>query len=339
MCPTGCSQNGQMSVPDPQPPLTVTAVARRLGVAPGTLRTWERRYGLGPTGRVAGERRRYTAGDVARLERMRRLTHEGVTPADAARVALGGVPPEASAAERRPRGLPTAAGELLELDETRDGRPGGPGGRIFALPRAAGAVRGLARAAMSLDCAAVEDIVGASLRGSGVIDTWDSLVVPVLRAIGERWAGSGEGVEAEHLVAEAVAGALRVVRETSPTVGTARPVLLCGAAGELHCLPVHALSAALAERGVASRLLGPDLPDPAVVAAVRRTGAAVLFVWAHAPETARAGFLADLPAMRPPTVVVVGGPGWDPLALPPRVAYAYDLGEAVHLVELAAGVG
>ena len=29
-----------------QPRLTVAAVARRLGVAPATLRTWDRRYGL-----------------------------------------------------------------------------------------------------------------------------------------------------------------------------------------------------------------------------------------------------------------------------------------------------
>ena len=39
--------------------LTVAAVARRLGVAPATLRTWDRRYGLGPSSHEAGEHRRY----------------------------------------------------------------------------------------------------------------------------------------------------------------------------------------------------------------------------------------------------------------------------------------
>ena len=40
--------------------LTVAAVARRLGVAPATLRTWDRRYGLGPTEHSTGEPVSYT---------------------------------------------------------------------------------------------------------------------------------------------------------------------------------------------------------------------------------------------------------------------------------------
>src|SRR5215470_11747005 len=66
------------------PALTVAAVARRLGVAPSTLRTWDRRYGLGPSGHVAGAHRRYTPGDLGRLVVMRRLTVSGVPPAEAA---------------------------------------------------------------------------------------------------------------------------------------------------------------------------------------------------------------------------------------------------------------
>src|SRR5882672_6374388 len=70
------------------PRYTVTAVARRLGVAPATLRTWDRRYGLGPGDHEAGTRRRYTPHDLAVLELMRRLTLDGVAPAEAARLAL-----------------------------------------------------------------------------------------------------------------------------------------------------------------------------------------------------------------------------------------------------------
>ena len=63
--------------------LTVAAVARRLGVAPATLRTWDRRYGLGPTRHTAGAHRRYARSDLARLESMRRLVLDGVPPGEA----------------------------------------------------------------------------------------------------------------------------------------------------------------------------------------------------------------------------------------------------------------
>ncbi|HVE64437.1 MAG TPA: MerR family transcriptional regulator [Mycobacteriales bacterium] len=323
-----------MTVPPDAGALTVVAVARRLGVAPSTLRTWDRRYGLGPVGRAAGERRRYGPADLARLERMRRLTNDGVAPAEAARLVLSS--PDGPAPER---GMATSTGLLLPLPDTPGSRSGGPGGRILALPRAAGDARGLSRAAMSLDCAAIEEMVQRSLRSSGVIDTWDHLVCPVLRAIGDRWAATGEGVEVEHLLAEAVVGALRVTRDRFSPAAIARPVLLCAAAGEGHSLPLHALATALAERGVPARMLGAAVPDRAVLSAVRRTGAAAVFLWSHVPATARAALFADLPITRPPTVVLVGGPGWDPERLPLQATYAHDLGEAVHLVQLAAGVG
>jgi DNA-binding transcriptional MerR regulator len=73
---------------EPQPTLKVAAVARRLGVAPATLRTWARRYGVGPPAHTAGAHRQYTVEDLARLLVMRRLTLEGVAPAEAARIAL-----------------------------------------------------------------------------------------------------------------------------------------------------------------------------------------------------------------------------------------------------------
>jgi transposase-like protein len=68
--------------------LSVAAVARRLGVAPGTLRTWDRRYGIGPSRHDSGRHRRYTPADVARLQRMRQLLLQGVSAADAARAAM-----------------------------------------------------------------------------------------------------------------------------------------------------------------------------------------------------------------------------------------------------------
>ena len=71
----------------PEPGLAVAEVAKKLGVAPATLRTWDRRYGLTPSLRTAGAHRRYTAVDIARLELMRAHTMAGLAPSDAALIA------------------------------------------------------------------------------------------------------------------------------------------------------------------------------------------------------------------------------------------------------------
>lgn len=296
-----------------EPGLPVAAVARRLGVAPATLRTWARRYGLGPDEHAAGAHRRYSAEDVARLEVMRRLTLEGFAPGEAARVAIG------------------------DPATPVPGRRGGPGGRVLAVPGAGPVVRGLGRAAMALDSVKVMGIVRAQLAEHGVVPTWEHVLRPVLSAAGARWAATGEGVEVEHLLSDCVTVALREAAERSATRSTHRPALLAGTEDEHHALPLHAVAAGLAERGVASRVLGGSTPGPALDAAVRRTGAAALFLWSQLPGTADPAVVAGLPVTRPPMAVVLGGPGWVAVDLPVRATVARDLLEALRLVAEATG--
>ncbi|CAA9356852.1 MAG: Transcriptional regulator, MerR family [uncultured Frankineae bacterium] len=310
------------------PRLTVAAVAHRLGVAPATLRTWARRYGLGPSEHEAGAHRRYTPADVARLQTMRRLTLEGVAPAEAARVALALPLVEPGPSDDAP--LPDREGRLRS-------RRGGPGGRVLALPGADGAVRGLGRAAMALDAHAVTALVREEVARSGVLHTWDHVLRPVLVAVGARWAATGEGVEVEHLLSDCTAVVLREIASAVPELPGRRPVVLSCAPEEHHALPLHALAAGLAERGVGVRTLGPALPAAALQAAVRRTGPAALFVWSQLPGTADPAVLEALPVTRPPTAVVVGGPGWAPDRLPRRVTVAADLPHALELVDRALG--
>src|SRR4051794_17841915 len=137
------------------PALAVAAVAKRLGVAPATLRTWDRRYGLGPTEHAAGSHRRYTPADVGRLEVMRRLILDGVAPADAAHAAL-----TAPTDGDRPARAPIAVPERTEAEaELASGRGGG--GQVLPVSGGSSAARGLARAAMGLDAPAVTEIVTA----------------------------------------------------------------------------------------------------------------------------------------------------------------------------------
>ena len=310
-----------------EPRLTVSAVAHRLGVAPATLRTWARRYGLGPSEHTAGAHRRYTSADLTRLQTMRRLTLEGVPPGEAARVAMA-QPLLPTAVDDAP--LPDSQGRLRP-------RRGGPGGRVLALPGADGVVRGLGRAAMALDAHAVTALVREEVAKHGVLHTWDHVLRPVLVAVGARWAATGEGVEVEHLLSDCTSVVLRDIASSAPELPGRRPVLLSCAPDEHHSLPLHALAAGLAERGVGVRTLGPAMPGSALQAAVRRTGPAALFVWSQLPGTADPSVLEALPVTRPPTAVVVGGPGWVPDRLPRRVTVAADLSHALELVDRALG--
>lgn len=300
-----------------QPGLPVAVVARRLGVAPATLRTWALRYGLEPSGHRPGAHRRYVPADLARLDTMRRLTRDGVPPADAARVALADAGPPAA--------------------EPTGPRPGGPGGRVLALPGAEEVARGLGRAAMALDSRTVTETVRRQLAEHGVLSTWEEVLAPVLVAVGQRWAATGEGVEVEHLLAECIGVALREVAETAHEPLGGRPVLLACAPGELHALPLYALAAALAEQGLGARLLGQALPADALSAAVRRTGPVLLFLWSQLPGTADRRVLEQLPVTRPATAVVVGGPGWAGKPLPEGIAHADGLPSALELVRRALG--
>jgi hypothetical protein len=205
------------------------------------------------------------------------------------------------------------------------------------MPGADGVVRGLGRAAMALDAHAVTAIVREEVSRHGVLHTWDHVLRPVLVAVGARWAASGEGVEVEHLLSDCTAVVLRDIASNAPELPGRRPVLLSCAPDEHHSLPLHALAAGLAERGVGVRTLGPALPGSALQAAVRRTGPAALFIWSQLPGTADPAVLEALPVTRPPTAVVVGGPGWAPDRLPRRVTVAADLNHALELVDRALG--
>jgi transposase-like protein len=289
------------------PTLTVAAVARRLGVAPATLRTWARRYGLGPSAHTAGAHRRYSAEDLGRLVVMRRLTHEGVSPSDAARMALAGNSAEA---------LPRQAGRVIDL--VPSGPPSPPterdvsrsgGGRVLPLPDATPAVRGLARAAMALDSGALTESFERYLGRLGVLGVWDKLMVPLLRGVGERWASTGEGVEVEHLLSESILGVLQRHAARGREGRRSAPVLLACLDEEQHGLSLHVVAAALAERGVDVRMLGVRTPLAALEAAVRRCGPAVVIVWATVPGLS-IDALSRLRGIRPAPLVLAGGPGW-----------------------------
>ena len=272
----------------PDSGLSAGEAARRIGVAVTTVRTWDRRYGLGPSYREPGRHRRYSEHDLARLELMRRLTIDGVEAAEAARIAKATSDPAAVASP-------------------------GIGGRPPA--RTPATAKGLRRAALALDPLGVDRLLGLAL-ADGVIRAWTSVIAPALRVLGSQYATAGRYIAAEHLLSGAVSAALARV----PRPDTRPRVLLACAPAEQHTLPLEALAAALAERGVASRMLGARVPASALRDALARTGPSAVLIWAHSLATADGDQLAAATGVRPrPAVVAACGPGWDPGSLPAGV--------------------
>ncbi|HXV56683.1 MAG TPA: MerR family transcriptional regulator [Gaiellaceae bacterium] len=69
-----------------RPIYSIGAVARLLSVTPGTLRTWEDRYGVVSPKRSTGGRRLYSRDEVERLRFVKMKIDEGIAPADAHRL-------------------------------------------------------------------------------------------------------------------------------------------------------------------------------------------------------------------------------------------------------------
>lgn len=296
-----------------EPLLSVAAVARRLGVAPATLRTWDRRYGLGPSDHTIGRHRKYGPRDVARLELMQRALLRGASSAEAARFALDS-----------------------RSSMTHGEVPAAPsGGRGLKLPGASRLARGLGRAALAMDSIAVQQQLADSLASDGVIATWNEVVRPVLTAVSARWELSGAGVEVEHLLNECVLASFVRVTPLVTRGRNHRPVLLACMPEERHNLPLYPLAAELARRGVVVRQLGAALPVAALAAAVRRTAPSAIVLWAQLPRYADPGVLAALPRTRQQVRLFVGGPGWRRGVVTAPAERVEDLAEAVAAVEAA----
>ncbi|MEU8516411.1 MerR family transcriptional regulator [Kitasatospora sp. NPDC048722] len=338
---TGSRSADPGSEPDPVDTvgLPTGGVARRLGVSPTTIRSWERRYGIGPVSRKAGHHRRWSHQDIAVLETMCRLTARGVPPGEAARAALA--EREVFVREDAPR---PAGPEPRTISRGGERPTCGPGGsRALRVGTVRPECRGLARAAVRLDAPEVARILRETVDAFGVIDAWTEVMMPALRAAGRKWAADGEQyVEVEHLLSWHVSSALRAVAVGAFTARHVSPVLLTATPLELHTLPLEATAAALAERAVPFRMLGAAVPSRALLHAVHRIGPGVVMIWSQDQHTADRALVRTVGdstwgprGSRSRAVVVAAGPGWARGQPPAGVARPSTLADAVDLLEQA----
>lgn len=264
--------------------LTVASVARRLGIAPATLRTWDRRYGLGPSSHIEGEHRKYDGKDLARLTLMRKLIVQGYSPCDAAEAALKS---EAEGAETSYK-----ANERVEFADCSE------------------LIESLLKAARAYDRSYIENTLKEQISKRGIVNTWNELIVPVLIAVGNEWAELGTGIEIEHLLTEIITHLMQSSNQTPDLPINSRPVLLACIGEEIHTLALYTLGAALAERNIQSQFLGARTPISAVGAVVKKSAPPAVFLWAQLAKNGKCEVIGDIPNIRPAPRIILGGPGW-----------------------------
>ncbi|KQY60386.1 hypothetical protein ASD11_13125 [Aeromicrobium sp. Root495] len=283
---------------------SVGDVASALDLPASTVRTWERRYGLAPSVRTPGGHRRYDTADVERMRLMQRLVGQGVAPAEAARTVLRDDLLQPAAAVLRLEGPEQWAVDVVRAGRVLDAR------RIRAM---------------------LHELVDAR----GVGGSWDEYLVPMLRRLGEDWACGSLGVESEHLVSDVLLTMLRTRVETLVPGDAPPSIMMASAEDDQHSLPVVALQAALAERGIEAHVFGQRLPAAALATVVARTQPQAVFVWASMPRPTGDRLHRVLTALSAQARIVLGGPGWEHTTIP-QARHARDLSSA--LAALAAEI-
>lgn len=275
--------------------LNISALSRRTGVAPDTLRKWEQRYGVLRPLRTPGGQRRYSETDVARVEWLRDRLAEGWRISEAARV------------------LQESAGPGLD-------DPGELREAILA-------------AVESNAVAEVTALLDQTFAVLPLEQAFDQVLAPVLRAVGDAWHEGRISIAQEHALSAKVRARLdELVADPRGAVrGTA--VLACGP-GEQHDLGLLMLAVLLRADGWRVEYLGQNTPVSEALAFAQDVGARVLCVGASRPDTIAAIEREGRRNGSREPVLLLGGPAVTPaIARKLGVGYAgRDLDASVKTV-------
>lgn len=257
--------------------LSIGDLAAASGIAEGTLRAWERRYGRPKARRLPSGHRRYTEEDLTWLRRVAEALARGgrasevvaLTEAELdARLAQGSADAEEEALTER----------LLELVE-------------------------------SYDAARLRRSLREALNRMEPLEFLRRRLTPLLHAVGRRWVDGRLDVRHEHFMSEVVGDLLRGQRERMSENPTGPLVLLTTLPGEQHELGVQMAAVALLAAGARPRVLGPQTPVAEIVKAQQesRARAVALSVSLSSGGVATDRVLASLRAELPADVALAAG--------------------------------
>jgi methanogenic corrinoid protein MtbC1 len=225
---------------------SIGVVERDTGIGRDTLRVWERRYGFPDPERNDKGERIYPETQLRHLQRVRRLLDQGLRPGKV--LPLG----EDGLHELEASLLPEQG---QELDET---------------------VAAVLEAMQSADSDQLETILRKQCAKQGMQAFILKTIVPLLKVVGERWAGGKLQIYQEHFLSQQLIRFLNSEIAIMQKRARKPRVLLATLPGEEHTLGLLMVAAMLSSHGLSIINIGGEVPMDQIVAAVEQFRADIL---------------------------------------------------------------
>ncbi len=252
--------------------MRIGELSRRAGVSPELLRAWETRYALLHPERTPGGLRLFSEEDERRVHRMRTYIADGISAAEAARLAK------------------------LDERDTDDGHA--------SVVEMQGM---LEQAVEAMD----EELAQAALDRLFVAlplqRALTEAILPFLNQVGERWAGAETSVAQEHFASNVIGARLRgLTRGWGGGVGP-RAVLACPP-GEEHDLGLLCFGLALREHGWRITYLGANTPLGDIASSIQKLSPTIVVLCVTCAKRLTEA-RREIATLRRHTRVAVGGAG------------------------------
>jgi methanogenic corrinoid protein MtbC1 len=224
----------------------IRAVSAATGLATGTLRMWERRYGRPVPVRLESGHRRYTQDHVRWLRKVAEALARGSRPGDV---------------------VPLPEGDLDALLAAHGVSEGPP----------SAVAEDFVRLAEALDADGMNALLQRELATHGPRAMLEATIAPALTAVGRAWADGRIEVCHEHFASEVLQDFLRGF-SADPAEGATALLVVTTLPGEMHGIGARMAAAVCRLRGFEVRSLGVDTPLVDIVRAVEQTDADAVLV-------------------------------------------------------------
>ncbi|MFT3713815.1 MAG: cobalamin B12-binding domain-containing protein [Archangium sp.] len=226
-----------------EPTYRINVAAEMSGVSENLIRAWERRYGVPKPIRTASGYRAYARSEIEILKRLKQLTQQGVSIAEAV-LLVPSLTREVKTVLSREDA--TQAPQVVEYAPWRDE---------------------ILRAAQRFDQSAIDTALDEAIAGRPALAFFDELVAPLLREVGDRWHSGALTVAEEHLISNAIRQRLLMLLSNAPKRARRHVVCAC-APSEEHDLGLLGAALRFRHAGWKVTYLGARTPFDQLARAV-----------------------------------------------------------------------